>query len=132
MLYRGDFRPVLLKVDDDYYAIGLEEIVDYLFPEISKADLHPEYPIGTVRFFAQLFRKELRPILLGDFHWYEGLKAKKLYENCLMQEFWKLDKEHPIRQKFWQGDKTWRTDLAAYVEGNSIPLKHPKPTRVFL
>lgn len=128
MLDRGDFQPKLLKVDDDYYAIGLEEMVDYLLPQLSKVALYEDYPLSAVRFYAQLFRKELQPILLGDFHWYEGLKAQKLYENCLMREFWKLDKAHPIPKKFWQGDKTWRTDLEAYVEVNNIPLNHTKPT----
>ena len=79
MIDRGDFRPKLLKVDDEYYAIGLEEIVDYLLPKVSKKGLYGDYPIGMVRFFAELFRKELQPILIGDFHWYEGLKAQKFH-----------------------------------------------------
>ena len=122
---RGEFFADLRKSGKDY-TFALWQIINYLDLEVWNKEKSKDYPGGLLRLYAKTLDHELSSVFSGNFPWYEGLKAQKQYESSLMRIFWKLDKEHPIRQKFWKGDKTWKEDMEAYVEENEIQLTHPK------
>lgn len=125
MFDRGEFFAELRKDGDDT-TFALWEIINYLVPNAWKKKKSKDYPGGLLRFYAELFSNELNPILLGDDHWYEGLKEAKLYESSLIRAVRQLDFHHPIYQKFSKLDKSWKADMETYIKQHNIQLKHPK------
>jgi len=122
---RGDFMAELRK-NGDTYTFAISQLVNYLIPHAWKKEKSPDYPRGLLCFYAELFSNELNPILLGDFEWYDGLKAENLYESSLIRVAWGLETSHPIYQKFRKLDKTWKSDIEEYIRKNNIKLMHPK------
>ncbi|MEN0049401.1 MAG: hypothetical protein AAF806_20240 [Bacteroidota bacterium] len=122
---RGDFTAKISKKKDDF-SFGLWEVINYLDRQVWSKEKSKDYPTSLMRLYAKTLSNELNPVFSGDFHWYEGLKAQKQYESSLIGAVRQLDKQHPIYQKFRAGDKSWKTDMEAYIEENGIQLKYSK------
>jgi len=123
---RGDFFAKIRKNGDDV-SFALWEVIHYLNLQVWNKEKSKDYPNGLLCLYSRVLGNELNTVFWGDFPWYEGLKAQKEYEKCLIRAVRKLDTQHPIYQKFRKLDKTWKTDMEAYVKEYDIQLEYPKP-----
>lgn len=121
MFDRGDFLAEIRK-NGDNYTFAIWQIINYLIPHAWRKERSERYPGGLLDLYAELLSNELNSILLGDFHWYDGLKAKNQYENSLLSLVHSLGVQHPIYQKYRKSDKTWKSDLEEYIKKENIQL----------
>ena len=120
---RGDLYSEIRKKNKDY-TFAIWQVYKFLFPDSQSKEKSKNYPVDDLKFYASLFRNELNSVLLGDFHWYKDLKKEKEYEKKLVAVILgpKMDYKHPISQKFWNGDKTWRSDIEEFIKENNIKI----------
>lgn len=128
---RGDLYSELNMKNDDF-TFAIYHVYKFLYG--AKADENYTnsnigsrqgvYPKTHLLWLAQLFENELSSILTGNFSWYKELRAEKEYENQLTAVVLgpHIKYEHPISQKFWKGDPTWREDVEQFIKENGIKL----------
>jgi len=122
---RGDLYSNIQKGRDDF-SFAIWQVYNFLFPNAVENEIgkSKDYPKHDLLYYAALLSNELNPVILGDFHWYNTLKNEIEYENKLIGLVLgpEIDFNHPISQKFWKRDKTWRTDIERYIKKNNIIL----------
>ena len=127
---KGDLYAELRKKNDDF-TFAIYQVYRHLYgtkAEANNQNLKSDgvrNPKADLVWFAKLFENELSSILTGDFSWYEELRAAKEYENQLVSIVLgpHLNHAHPISQKFWKGDSTWREDVEQFIRDKGIELK---------
>ncbi|MES2380940.1 MAG: hypothetical protein V4538_07850 [Bacteroidota bacterium] len=129
---RGDLYSELGKKDDDF-TFAIFQVYKHLYGNQAE-DNYQVSKIGTKQFgypktdliwFAKLFENELSSVMTGNFDWYKELRTEKEYEKQLVAVILgpHLNYEHPIKQKFWKGDSTWRQDIEYFIKENNIELE---------
>jgi len=128
---KGTLYSELRKIDDDFtfpiisvfshlYKIQADE----WFRNVKMIQKNMSYPKYYLVEYAKLFENELASILTGNFSWYSALRAELEYERKLTAILLgpQIDYNHPISQKFWKGDVTWKQDLAHFIKEHGIEL----------
>lgn len=128
---KGTLYPELRKTDDDFtfpiigvyshiYKIQAHEWIQNVKMQ-KKNERYPNYYLVE---YAKLFENELASILTGNFSWYSALRAELEYEQKLITILLgpQIDYNHPISQKFWKGDSTWKQDLEQFIKEQGIEL----------
>ena len=121
---RGDLFCEIKKKGDDF-KFALWQVYEFLFPISQKKNESKDYPKAELKFYCELLNNEMESIMLGDFSWYNELKKEIEYESSLIAVIYgpEMDYEHPISQKFWKGDKSWKSDMEDFIKQKGIKLK---------
>ncbi|MES1182033.1 MAG: hypothetical protein ABUL44_04485, partial [Flavobacterium sp.] len=128
---KGTLYSELRKTDDDFTFP-----IFGVFSHINKIQAHEwfqnvkihqktmSYPKFYLIEYAKLFENELATIFTGNFSWYSALRAALEYERHLVAIILgpQIDYNHPISQKFWKGDETWKQDLEQFIKEHGIKL----------
>ncbi|MBU3823148.1 hypothetical protein KO566_13880 [Flavobacteriaceae bacterium XHP0103] len=121
---RGDLYCEIKKPSDNF-KFAIWQVYEFLFPNSQIKIESKEYPKADLKFYCELLNKEMESIMLGDFSWYNRLRKETEYESSLISVILgpEMDYEHPISQKFWNGDKTWKSDIEDFIKQKGIKLK---------
>lgn len=122
---RGDIFCDIQRSGSDEKAFGVFEVFKFLYPncnltkELSTRVWKPREQIFR---YAFLILEKLTGILQGDFSWENSLILKDEWNKKLMGFLHTLDNNHPLNQKFWNGDPNWKSEVEGYLKENHIIL----------
>ncbi len=129
---KGDLYSELSKKNDNF-TFAIYQVYKHLYGSKAEENYQDSkiggkqlgYPKTDLVWFAKLFERELSSILTGNFDWYKELRTEKEYEKQLMSVVLgpHIKYEHPISQKFWKGDPSWRQDVEYFIKEKGIELK---------
>lgn len=110
---------------DNQYGYGVCSVFKYLFPN-DNSEIENE-PVCDPRLqlskYSKIIKKYLMTIVNGDFSWVDGyLIEQKHFENRIKFIREQLEYNHPIKQKFLNGDISWQKDLDNYLKEHGMKL----------
>ena len=128
---RYNLQGVIFKKGDST-SFAITRIASYQNPKDFEKEEIPKTEYGDkksikklLHYFSMVTNKYLGEVLNGDFSWFDQVKKEDEYERQLVSLIMgsEMEYEHPISQKFWSGDKTWKADIEKYIKQNKISIK---------
>jgi hypothetical protein len=70
-------------------------------------------------YYNELLVNRLQAVLLGDFSWSNDMDSENEMERKIKFVINNFPVDHPIKQKFWNGDLSWQQDLEDHTKRHS-------------
>jgi hypothetical protein len=125
---RGDISCQFKHQYGDPKAPGFDVISLYrfLYPiRKHKTDTEPNYNYKyQLSGLLEIIQKHFKNVMNGDFSWLTAFLEHENSESKLSRfVLTQLSSDHPIAQKFWGADETWKDDLKQYLLDNNLKIQ---------